>query len=270
MAPAFISLYKFAGGEDASFPFAIQDYQRYVFGDDKRTRQFGTDLARAFIAVTTSNQSLTNDIAVAVLSGCIPTATHNLRKHFIAYLNRHLISLDARPALKIDVYSVGKDVGVRTVPRDKSKEVYHIDGTRLAGRSLVVLGDMRMNQEWEDQVTQSLRIYIDTPITFAYIACQEGPSQKTGPSPLMASVVSPTLREIEAIAQTSDFAMNESFVHFMLGKNYAEFCSFVRRQDDRFVRLLLDYAIAGLYYDDEDVRENFAFLQWEVEARESV
>ncbi|KAI8932519.1 hypothetical protein NX059_010697 [Plenodomus lindquistii] len=271
MVSEVISLYKIAGGEHAFYPFSIQDYQRYVFGDDKRAHQFGTDLAKAFIATKTINQSFTNSVAVAVLSGSIPTATHSLREHFVAYLNRYLISLPTRPAIKINIYHMDKDVGVRTVPNDKSMDTYHIDGMRLGERSLVVLADVRMTKDWEDDIVRSLRVEkIDNPIIFSYIAALDGRPQTTSLSPLMSSVVSPTVKDIEAIAQAGGFTMNKSFVHFILGRDYAVFCSFVRRQNDCLVRRILDYAIVGLYYQDDEYGQNFEFLRWEVEARESV
>ncbi|CBX91228.1 hypothetical protein IAQ61_010581 [Plenodomus lingam] len=272
MVPEVCSLYQFAGEGNTPYPFSIQDYQRYVYGDDKRAHQFGTDLAKAFIATRTSNQSFTHDIAVAVLSDSIPTATHGLRRHFVAYLNRHLISLNARPVLTIDVFSVGQDAGVlQDVTKENSKDLYHIDVTRLAGRSLIVLGDIRTAHTREDHMTQSLRnLNLDNPIVFAYIAAVEGLQHTAGLTSLMALIVGPTIKDIETIAQAANFTMNQSFVHYLLGRDYAGFCSFVRRQDDFFARLLLDYAIAGLYYNDEDYRQNFDFLLWEVEARESV
>jgi hypothetical protein len=64
--------------------------------------------------------------------------------------------------------------------------------------------------------------------------------------------------------------MNECFVRFILGRDEEYFCKFLRRQDDCFVRLLLDYAIGGRYYEDELYQQNVKFLQWEIRARESM
>ena len=281
MVHEVFSLHKITIGDPIPFPFAVKDYQRYVFGDDKLAHRFGTDLAKAFIAhgpgfghahptrlatTTTSNQRPT-DVAVAVLSGYVPTAIHSLRNHFVSCLNRHLIAIDARPALKIDVYGIGEDPQARHGPQAKP----HVDRERLEARTLIVLSDIRMSQDWEERTSHSLRdLHIDNKIVFAYLASPDEPAHTAALSPILSFVANPTIKEVESIAQADQFTMNECFVQFVLGRDHVEFCQFVRRQGDFSVRLLLDYAIGGKYYEDEVYKQNVKFLLWDVEARESM
>lgn len=275
------SLHQFGGADNGTFPIPIKDYQRYLFGDDKLAHAFSTDLAKAFIAhgpgfgaaqpLTTSDQSPTDDVAVAVLSDYVPTATHSLRNHFVAYLNRHLISINARPARKIEIYGAEKSVELRPDPKTSHEHAYCIDSKRLGDRTLIVLADIRTSQDREDQITQSLRhLNINNPVTFTYLVALNEPANVATLSPILSFVVSPSVKDVEIIAQASNFTLNECFVQFVLGRDYIEFCQLIRRQDDRFARLLLDYAIGGQYHDDEDYEENVKFLLWEVGARESM
>ncbi|KAH7355689.1 PRTase ComF-like protein [Pyrenochaeta sp. MPI-SDFR-AT-0127] len=285
MVQDVFSLHTIAGGDNVAFPFNIKDYQRYVFGDDKLAYRYGTDLAKAFIHgpgfgatqpsqpsnTTTGNQGPSNDFAVAVLSEYVPTATHSLRNYFIAYLNRHLVSIAATPACKIDIYSVGKHSQVRHGPQANDTESYHIDRARVQGRTIIVLADIRMRQDREVQFIDSLRkLKVDNLVIFVYLASIDGPANTAALSPILSFVVSPSLKDIESIAQASTFTMNDCFVRFALGQDYTEFCQFIRRQDDCPARQLLDYAIGGGYYDDDLYKQNVKFLLWEVGARESL
>ncbi|CAO2649687.1 Nn.00g009790.m01.CDS01 [Neocucurbitaria sp. VM-36] len=280
MVQDVFSLHKLAGGDNVTFPFFVKDYQRYVFGDDRLAHRFGTDLAKAFIAhgpgfgatqpaqstTTTSNQRPTNDVAVAVLSDYVPTATHSLRNHFTAYLNRHLISINARPALKIDIHGVEGGLHVRHGP-----QAYHVDRERLGARTIIVLADIRMSEDREAQINTSLRnLGIDSFIVFAYLISIDGPSSSATLSPILSFVVSPSIKDVENMAQADRFTMNEGFVRFILGRDYVEFCQFLRRQDDFFARLLLDYAIGGRCNKDDLYEQNVKFLIWDVAARESM
>ena len=266
MVQDVFSLHNIVGSDESHFPFSLKDYQRYVFGDDRLAHRLGTDLCRAFIP-TISNP--TDDFAVAVLSEKVPTATHRLRNHFIAYLNRHLIANNATPALKIDFHMAGVNAKTRDDPQCNRKSAYHIDAERLGNRTLIVLTEIRTSQDREDQIRSSFGERGITTI-FAYLASLDGSATTATISSFLSSVVSPSMRDIESIAQSTHFVMNECFVQFTLGREYEEFCKFIRRQDDHFVRELLDHAITGHYYNDDDHEHNVQFLIWELEARESV
>jgi hypothetical protein len=263
------ALYRVMSGTD--FPFSVKDYQHYVFGDDRLAHRFGTDLAKAFIAhgpgsTTTvlSDQSPTSNLAVAVLSGYVPTATHSLRNHFSSHLNQYLVSVNAKPAVKIDIHvEEGSQAG--------GAKVYHVDRGRIGGRSIIILGDIRLSQSQEDHVKQSFRsLQIDNPITFVYLASIPSPANSTTLAPILSLIVSPAVKDVENIAQGHHFVMNECFVRFILGRDEEYFCRFLRRQDDSFARLLLDYSIGGQYYEDELYQQNVKFLQWEIRARDSI
>ncbi|KAF1846099.1 uncharacterized protein K460DRAFT_281884 [Cucurbitaria berberidis CBS 394.84] len=265
------SLHKITSADNLTFPLSIEDYQRYVFGDDKLAHRLGTDLAKAFIAHGPGNQLPTDDVTVAVLSGYVPTATHSLRNHFVAYLNRHLISINARPALKIDVHGVEEDSQTRKGAQTSSIEAYHVDRKRLESRTIVVLADIRMSQEQEDRINQSLQnLRIDNQVIFAYLVSLDGPPNPVALLPILSRVVSPSIKDAESIAQADQFTMNQCYVQSTLGRDRVEFCQFVRRQDDYFVRLLLDYAIGGSFHKDELFEQNVNFLLWEIGVRESL
>jgi hypothetical protein len=266
MVQDVFSLHNIVGRDEAAFPFSLKDYQKYVFGDDRLAHRLGTDLARAFIP-TISNPK--DDFAVAVLSEKVPTATHSLRNHFVAYLNRHLISNNATPALKIDFHEAGMHAKARNGPKCNKKNTYHIDVERLGSRTLIVLAEIRTSQDREDRIRSSFGERGITTV-FAYLASLSGSATTAAISSFLSSVVSPSMKDIENIAQATNFVMNECFVQFILGREYAEFCKFIRRQDDHFARELLDHAISGHYYNDEDHEHNVQFLIWEIEARESV
>ncbi|KAJ4985158.1 hypothetical protein SVAN01_09385 [Stagonosporopsis vannaccii] len=283
MVDNVFALHEITGDDEVTFPFNIKDYQRYVFGDDRLAHRFGTDCAKAFIAhgsgskaaqhtttTPTSNQSAADDVAVAVLSDYIPTATHSLRTHFVAYLNRHLVSTNANPAIKIDINSVEAATDERNGPQAE-KAIYRVDRERVGRRSIIVLSDIRLSQDRECQIKASLRsAKIDNPLKFVYLASVPEPSKAKSLSPILGFIVSPSLKDVEDIAHGSSFVMNASFVQYILGRDEEQFCRFLRRQDDEFARLLLDYAIGGRYYDSEFYQANVKFLRWEVGTRESL
>jgi hypothetical protein len=281
MVDNVFSLHKITGEEEVTFPFHIKDYQRYVFGDDRLAHRFGTDCAKAFIAhgsgsraaqhtTPTNRQSAADDVAVAVLSDYVPTATHSLRNHFVAYLNRHLISTNGNPTIKIDINAV-KDSSPRRTGPQAGSEIYRLDRERVGGRTIVVLNDIRLSQDQEQRTRASLRSQqIENPLTFVYLASVMEPAKPASLSPILGFIVSPSLKDVEDIAQASDFIMNACFVQYILGQDQEDFCRFLRRQDDRFVRLLLDYAIGGRFYDDEMYETNVKFMQWEAQTRESL
>jgi len=266
MVQNVVSLHNLTGGDAVKFPFAPTDYQRYVFGDDRLAHRFGRELAKVFIPTLSSSR---DDFAVAVLSETVPTATHRLRDHFVACLNRHLIANNASPALKIDFHTVGSDTKLRDGPPTNRRNAYHIDTERLQNRTLIVLADFRTGQAREDQITSSFGGRGVTTI-FAYLASLDQSATTTALTKFLSSVLSPSIKEIENIVQPPNFVMNECFVRFVLGREYSEFCPFIRRQDDHFVRLLLDHAINGCYHNDQEHAHNVQFLLWEVEARESM
>ncbi|KAJ8111471.1 hypothetical protein OPT61_g5944 [Boeremia exigua] len=277
------ALHEITGDDEVTFPFNIKDYQRYVFGDDRLAHRFGTDCAKAFIArssgskaaqhtttTPTSNQSAADDVAVAVLSDYVPTATHSLRNHFVACLNRHLVSTNANPAIKIDINAVEDDLHERNGPHAE-KAIYRIDRERVGRRTIIVLSDIRLSQDREHQIKSSLRATnVDNPITFVYLASVLESSKSKSLSPILGFIVSPSVKDVEDIAHGASFIMNASFVQYVLGRDDEEFCRFLRRQDDGFARLLLDYAIGGRYYDNEFYQANVKFLRWEVGTRESL
>lgn len=276
------ALHRISGESEVTFPFNIKDYQRYVFGDDRLAHVFGTDCAKAFIAhgsgpgaaqrTTTpaSNQNAADQVAVAVLSDYVPTATHSLRNHFVAYLNRHLVSSNAGPAIKIDINSVEEGSKGRNGPY-AGTQIYRIDRERVGCRTIIILDDIRLSQGREHQIRQSLRSQsIENATTFVYLASVLEPSKAISLSPILGFIVSPSLKDVEDIAQLNSFVMNASFVQYILGRDDEEFCRFLRRQDDGFARLLLDYAIGGRYYNNGLYQANVKFLQWEVGTRESL
>lgn len=272
------ALHTISAKEGVKFPFSIKDYQRYVFGCDKLANHFGTDLAKAFIANdptlgTTQGTNITrnNVITVAVLSGYAPPATHNLREHFTACLNRHLISKREQPARKINITAIADGCAVRREPQTTCVDAHHIDSAHLGGSMLVVLGDIRMREDQEDAIVQSLRkLNITNKIVFVYLAVFDHLTIAAAISSTLSSIVGLSLKDVDSIAQSPRFKMTEAFARFVLGHEYNDFCRFLRGQDDFFARLLLDYAIGGGYYEDELYEQNVKFLLWEVDARESV
>ncbi|OAL04601.1 hypothetical protein IQ06DRAFT_213117 [Phaeosphaeriaceae sp. SRC1lsM3a] len=272
------ALHTIPATEGVKFPFSIKDYQRYVFGDDKLANHFGTDLAKAFVVsnptlgITQGPTSTTaNDIAVAVLSGYAPTATHNLRDHFTAYLNRHLISHGGRPARKINIAAIANGCEMRREPQAIRVDTHHFDTMHLSERTLIMLGDIRMRKDQEDAITQTFRTQeIKNKIIFVYLAAFDDFANTAVLSSTLSSIVGLPLKDVDNIAQSAHFKMTEAFARFVLAREYSEFCRFLRGQDDFFAKLLLDYAIGGGYYEDELYEQNVKFLLWEVDARESV
>ncbi|KAF2032783.1 hypothetical protein EK21DRAFT_109528 [Setomelanomma holmii] len=276
------TLHKSAGEADVNFPFAIRDYQSYIFGDDRLAHRFGTDLAKAFIdrgpalgtptssTNTRATRSFKDTVAVAVLSEYVPTASHGLRNHFVAYLNRHLISNNVPPARKLDLYADKSMATVRYDPQTIRTVAHHVDRARLGGRTLVVLADLQLSQAQDEAIEESLRqLGIDNPIIFAYLAAFD--DQRTPAlSSTLSTIVNPSPKDVDRLVQSASFIMNNVFVHFLLGRDHTEFCRFLRVQDDSFARLLLDYAIGGDCYRDELYEQNFKFTVWEVGTRESI
>ncbi|KAH7561586.1 hypothetical protein BM1_02690 [Bipolaris maydis] len=265
MVQDVFSLHSIVAGDELRFPFSLKDYQRYIFGDDRLAHRLGTDLAKAYISTLPSP---IDDFAVAVLSEQVPTATHSLRDHFAAYLNRHLVANNAAPALKLGFHHARPSAELARVGPPAST-IYHIDTKRLQKRTLIVLADIRTSQDREDEIRHSFAVQGITTV-FAYLAALSDAASTVALSNLLSSVISPSMKEIEAITQGPHFVMNQCFVKFILERDNVDFCQFIRRQDDHFVRLLLDHAIYSNYYNDKEHTDNIRFLLWEVQARESI
>lgn len=279
MGDNVFTLHKIAGGHNVKFPFSINEYQRYVFGDDKLAYRFGTDLAKAFVAhgpgsqntTTVTTQSPINHLAIAVLSGYVPTATHSLRNHFTAYLNRRLIASNALPACKIDITGTRDGSTVRAGPQANMTHAYHIDRAHLQGRTIVVLSDIHTGGSQEGDIVKSVQdLGVENPVVFVYLASLDACSITAALLPILSSVVGPSVQDVDSIAHSPRFTMNDVFARYLLARDYTEFCRFLRGQDDSFTRLLLDYVIGGGYYEDELYTQNFKFLLWELDWRESI
>jgi hypothetical protein len=274
------SLHTGAGCTNTDFPIPIKDYQRYVFGDGDLAYRFGTDLAKAFIAhgplsgtlQPRSNHNDVNDIAVAIVTGTIPTALHSLRKTFVTCLNRHLVSINAQPAVEIDISGEDDKARLeRAGPQPNSTEAYHGDHVRLGSRTLIILGEIRVNHTQEARIETLLRaLQIKNTLLFAYLVSLESSSSTSALLPILASIASPSIEVIETIVRSADFTLNASVVEYLLGMVQVDFCRFLRRQDDRFARSLLRYANCGEFQGHEAYMENYKFLVWEVDARESM
>ena len=270
MVQDVFALHSIGGKKTLEYPYSVDEYQRYVFGDDALAYRFGTELAKAF--VVGRGASSPDDIAVAVLSDGVPTATHALRDHLVAYLNRHLVAANARPAVKLELYRIRAD-GQNDSQTIRHGHVidYHIDSVRLGDRPLFILGDFQLSHDYEIAITTALqRRGIKSTVSFIYLIALNGSISGADVSPFLSSVSKPTTATISSLAQSSAFRMNESFVHFVVASEHAEFSRLIRRQDDGFVRLLLEYAIIKGYYKEKMYQDNFKFLMWEAETREQI
>jgi hypothetical protein len=283
MVQHVFSLHTIAKQDNLESPFSIKDYQRYVFGDDELANEYGTALAKAIIARgpalnasrssnnTTNNSGSTTDVAVAVLSGHVPTATHRLREHFMSQLNDHLTSINSRPARTVDISGMKKDITTHKEASELKSSSKHVQLKELHGITLVVLGDIRMCQEPEDTINASLQeLNLDIPVVFAYLAILDGPGTAAILSPKLYSVINPSLDIVESIAQSDSVAMNEAMARYVLGYDHVKFCRFLRGQHDSFVQLLMDYVVGRGFGEDSLYEYNFEFLAWEVDARESI
>lgn len=285
MGENVFALHTITGDDEVTFPFNIKDYQSYVFGDLRLAKRFGTDLAKAFIAhgsgtkaeqhtttTPSSNQSAADDVAIAVIADHIPTATYSLRIHFVGHLKRHLASTNANPPISVDITSVEGVADERNGPQLQPQGLqYLLDRERVGQRTIVVLGDIRLSQDRERKIEASLRsAKIDNPLKFVYLASVLEPSKAKSLSPILGSIVSPSIKDVEDIVDSGYYTMNASFVQYILGRDEEQFCRFIRRQSDDFLESLLDYAIGGRYYDSEIYQPNYKFLQWERRTRDSL
>ncbi|PSN65227.1 hypothetical protein BS50DRAFT_53674 [Corynespora cassiicola Philippines] len=266
------SLHSIRSEEPSTLPFAPKDYARFKFGDDGSAHRFGSQLAQAFIAEKLGVfQDSSKDIVVAAASDYVPSATHALRQHFVAYLNRHLITTDCKPAQKIDIYRQ-KERGViecaGTRDQKQPKSTFHIDRERVGGQILIVVDDLRSTQAQEEELNRTFKgPHLPAKVFFVYLAEIADPKVASSVTKSLA-FPSVHVKDVEAIAQSRSFVMSSTCVEFVLLLGHVEFCQFIRRQDDGFVQLLLDYAIGGYYHADPRCLENFKFLLWEAKARE--
>jgi hypothetical protein len=182
------------------------------------------------------------------------------------------ISANTLPLVSIGTWSRLTDLrhASRGEPQSHRTDMYHIDKVLLGRATLVVLGDLRMCDSQEEAISGSLRSQkINNAIVFGYLACAAS-TNTSALSSTLSTIVSPPIKDIDNLAHSRYFSMTEACVRFVLGQDYNEFCRFLRGQDDFFARKLMDYAIVGKYHQDELYKHNFKFLQWEIDARESI
>ncbi|KAF2875786.1 PRTase ComF-like protein [Massariosphaeria phaeospora] len=272
------SLHKITSDEPSTLSFSPKEYSRFKFGDDRISHRFGIELAKAFTAnVLGLIQDSSTEFSVAVSYEYTPSAAYGLRSHFVSYLNRYLVSHKCNPAHKVDIYrsmSYTVDYATQdatTRARLMNKARFQIDRERVAGQTIIVLDDMRVTGSHEERIKRMLReANLVNRVFFVYFAEVTNHSISPTIEHRLNSAGVSSFKEIEALAQSGKFCMNNRVVKDVMSREHVEFCQFLRRQDDDFAHLLLDCVIGSRYYDRVEYRENFKFLLWEVKARESI
>ncbi|KAF2731378.1 hypothetical protein EJ04DRAFT_514648 [Polyplosphaeria fusca] len=262
------SLHQITPGELDRLPFSARDFSLFQLGDTRLARGFGMQLAKHFTQrILAQEQGSAPGVVVLFAGPHIPTASNQLRHQFTYYLNRFLISQDRAIARNVDICA-STDEPCRC--EETGKVVMSTGDTQLEGKRCIFVDKIRRSAEYEESIRCTLEEKHAKFVHFLYVAALPDAAPNPALEENLRRAAIKSFKDLDMLVQKSWFAMTTEFARFMFRSSNAEFCQFLRRQEDDFAHHLLNVGMIGECFASEDCKENFGFLLWDVEARESL
>jgi hypothetical protein len=242
--------------EPGRFSFSAPAYSRFKFGDGAVARQFGHELADAFIA--DELPGLPADAALVVLPSpfaFIPTASYWLAMAFLRRLNRHLAhtgravatteKIGRRVTYRDDYGALTAAERLHLIGRDR----FWIDANALTSKTLLFVDDVRITGSHQVMMERMLTQHnLTNPHRFLYYAQLTNPAVHPNVENALNYARVRTLDDLDDIIDGPDFRFNTRVVKFMLSHTAEQTQPFLLRQSAGFRAELLDLAIGNEYH----------------------
>lgn len=253
---------------DTFFEFNPDDYSRFKFGDDAIARNYGYDLAEAFVANHPQSWS-ENDQIVVIPSpySFVPTPSHALSRHFLFAYNRWLAQQNRAVAemskvhrtvtYKEDYGSLDAAERIRLIGND----TFHIDTLAIEGKKLIFIDDVRITGSHERMIKRMVEQYgLKNDIVMLYFAQLTNPDVHPRVENTLNYHFVKKVFDIEKIISEGTFVFNTRVIKYILNAPEADFQRFIERQKEDFVHLLFDMALGNSYHLMDAYQNNFKYL----------
>lgn len=273
-APIRYSAYGFTGEHD--IPFDIEKYSKFKFGCKDSAREFGTELAKKFIAghlfrtlCLTANLW---DKRIVVLSSPyvhIPTATFALKDYFIRGINAALHQRDMQPVQECKIYrrssykeeygDMNKEQRYAVMANDN----FYVDACFLEGKICIFLDDIRITGGHEHRIQKMLAASgLSTAINyFVYFAELTNKNCNPTIENYLNYAYIKDLRCLDKIIKNEPFIMNTRVVKYILDSEHEQCKHFLEYQKPVFLDTLYHNAIGNSYHLIPDYSANLNYLK---------
>lgn len=257
--------------------FSPEEYSKFKFGCKDAARNFGTDLAKKFIASThfgiITRLSKTKNKRIIVLSSPyvhIPTATFALKDYFVREFNSALIEADTMPVLEAKIYrkssykeeygEMSKEERLRVMEND----TFYVDANLLKDNICIFLDDIVITGAHEHRIMKMLSAYgLDTSPDNYFLYFAELTNPRTSPKieNYLNYYFVKDLVSLDKIIKNEPFLMNTRVVKYILNAPHEEAKTFFNYQKYSFLHTLYHQAIGNGYHQIEDYKTNLFYLK---------
>jgi len=179
------SLHKILSTHDLTF--SRMGYSRFKFGDGSIAEEFGTNLAKHFIADELSKNYDGNQLVVVSSPySFIPTATFFLKNNFIFEMNKWLASNNYPVTQETKIHrstSYSEDYGtLDATGRMKliENDIFYIDKNFVKDKTIIFIDDIRITGTHEKMITRMLDMFnIEERYYLLYFAAGIEPGLRT-------------------------------------------------------------------------------------------
>jgi hypothetical protein len=261
------SLHQIHDADD--FSFSPSAYSRFKFGDDTEARIFGEALAEGFIRRHLMHiPGIQQLVVVSSPYAFIPTATFAMKNHFVFRLNRWLAE-EGLPVLqeakahrtityKEDYGELDAAQRLRLIGQD----VFHIDRSFLAGKTVLFLDDIRITGSHEKMILKMVSDFgLENDIYLLYFAELVNGEIHPNIENFLNYHQVKSIFDLEKIIQGGNFQMNTRSVKYILGYEFEAFCIFLENQSSAFIHQLYNMAIGNGYHTIDAYVRNLNFIK---------
>lgn len=260
---------RYAIDEPGQFSFSASAYSRFKFGDGAIARQFGQELADAFIIDALPD--LSPDAELVVLPSpfaFIPTASYWLAQAFVRQLNRRLVEtrravatvekISRQITYRDDYGALTAEERLRLIGRDR----FRVDASALADKTLLFVDDVRITGSHQVVMERMLAQYgLTNTHRFLYYAQLTNPAIHPNVENVLNYAEVCTLDDLDSIIGEPGFQFNTRLVKFILSQPTAASKPFLDRQSAAFRHELIDLAIGNEYHLIPEYAPTFSHLR---------
>lgn len=248
--------------DPAALPFSPVGYSRFKFGDGKIARQYGHELATAFLEEHGNLLSLyENVVLVPSPYDAIPTASYAMTLAFRERVNRFLYRLGRKSLLQTKIHryrTYAEDYGAMNFEQRLaliSSDTYHLDGAFLRDRLVLFIDDIRITGSHEMVIRRQLeREGLNGPFAFLYYAILDSESIAPDFENYLNFYEIDNMEKVISIFNDQDFLMNTRIVKYILKSTEETVRGFLEKANVPRTLELADHAISNSYHLMDEYR----------------
>lgn len=262
-----ISVYKI--DDESNFGFLPSDYSRFKFGDASIGKQFGKELANAFIDQYLMYQVASKKfIAYSSPYQYIPTATMTMFEEFVFQTNRWLVSKNRGVLETCRIYrnnTYSQDYGELSAAERLAligSDLFYLDANRTKGKTLLLLDDIKITGSHEFVLNRTLdHLNIQEDSIFLYFAEMVNPSINPNIENYLNYHAIKSLNDLAQLINGDNFFFNTRAIKYILSSNLADLDYFTSQLTDNQIIKIYDLAIANNYCEIPAFSERLAYMQ---------